>query len=144
MSSVPRTDLSLDEAADLIEDPSVGFAYVSQREYAARVHTVSASYGFISKKRPPWAATEKAQQLLTAADANYMVIGYYHPGYETPLLQLIWERGFRAGLVVKGEEGNKPLRLTLGQSFNARAAGDKLFPRISACRWAAVRIFRWT
>ena len=108
-----RTDLSLDEAAGLIENPEVGFAYVSQREYAPGAYDVRELRVHI-KKRPPWAATEKAQQLFTASDANYMVIGYYHPGYETPLLQLIWERGFQAGLVVKGEEGTSHYALRLG------------------------------
>ena len=108
-----RTDLSLDEAASLIEDPEVGFAYLSQREYAPGAYDVRELRVHI-KKRPPWAATEKAQQLFTASSANYMVIGYYHPGYETPLLQLIWERGFQAGLVVKGEEGTSHYALRLG------------------------------
>lgn len=108
-----RTDLSLDQAANLIEDPAVGFAYVSQREYSPGAYGVRELRVHI-KKRPPWAATEKAQQLFTASDENYMVIGYYHVGYETPLLQLIWERGFRAGLVVKGEEGTSHYALRLG------------------------------
>ena len=108
-----RADLSLDEAASLIEDPAVGFTYVSQREYAPGAYDVRELRVHI-KKRPPWAATEKAQQLFAASGANYMVIGYYHPGYETPLLQLIWERGFRAGLVVKGEEGTSHYALRLG------------------------------
>ena len=108
-----RTDLSLDQAASLIEDPAVGFAYVSQREYSPGAYNVRELRVHI-KKRPPWAATEKAQQLFTAAGANYMVIGYYHPGYETPLLQLIWERGLHAGLVVKGEEGTSHYALRLG------------------------------
>ena len=113
-----RTDLPLDEAASLIEDSAVGFAYVSQREYAPGAYDVRELRVHI-KKRPPWAATEKAQQLFTASGANYMVIGYYHPGYETPLLQLIWERGFSAGLVVKGEEGTSHYALRLGNPSTA-------------------------
>ncbi len=107
-----RPDLSLDEAASLIEDPAVGFAYVSQREYAPGAYDVRELRVHI-KKRPPWAATEKAQQLFAASGANYMVIGYYHPGYETPLLQLIWERGFDGGLAIKGEEGTSHYALRL-------------------------------
>ena len=34
-----------------------------------------------------------------------MVLGYYHIGYEKPLLQLAWERGLNAAVAVKGEEG---------------------------------------
>ena len=108
-----RTNLSLDEAASLIEEPEVGFAYVSQREYAPGAYDIRELRVHI-KKRPPWAATEKAQQLFSASGANYMVIGYYHPGYEAPLLRLIWERGFQAGLVVKGEEGTSHYALRLG------------------------------
>ena len=61
-----RTDLSLEEAASLIEDSAVGFAYVSQREYAPGAYDVRELRVHI-KKRPPWAATEKAQQLFTTS-----------------------------------------------------------------------------
>lgn len=109
-----RTDLSRQQAAVLIEDPEVGFAYLSQREYALAVYRLRELRVHI-KKRPVWATTEKAQQLFSSAGANYMVVGYTHPGYEGPLLQLMWERGFRAGLTVKGEEGTSHYSLRLGQ-----------------------------
>ena len=109
-----RTDLSLTAAASLIEDPDVGFAYVSQREYSPGGYSVRELRVHI-KKRPPWAATEKAQQLFSASGSNQMVIGYYHPGYEKPLLQLMWDRGFDAGLAVKGEEGTSHYALRLGK-----------------------------
>jgi anthranilate phosphoribosyltransferase len=108
-----RTNLSLEQAARLIEDPAVGFAYVSQREYSPGAYSVRELRVHI-KKRPPWAATEKAQQLFSAT-SNYMVIGYYHPGYEKPLLQLMWDRGFQAGLATKGEEGTSHYALRLVQ-----------------------------
>ncbi|XP_065623761.1 uncharacterized protein LOC136065035 [Quercus suber] len=34
-----------------------------------------------------------------------MVAGFYHDGYEEPLLMLMKRRGVHSGLVVKGEEG---------------------------------------
>ena len=108
-----RTNLQLEAAATLIEDPEVGFAYVSQREYSPGAYAIRELRMHI-KKRPPWAATEKAQQLFSAS-SNHMVIGYYHPGYEEPLLQLMWERGFRSGLVTKGEEGTSHYALRLGK-----------------------------
>ena len=109
-----RTNLSLEAAAGLIEDPEVGFAYVSQREFSPGAYGVRELRVHI-KKRPPWAATEKAQQLFSAPGANYMVIGYYHPGYEAPLLQLMRGRGFQGGLVIKGEEGTSHYALRLGK-----------------------------
>ena len=109
-----RTDLSLDRAKALIEDKTVRFAYVSQREYSPAAYGIRELRVHI-KKRPPWAATEKAQQLFKSLSANYFVIGYYHPGYEEPLLNLAWERGFQAALAVRGEEGTSHYALRLGK-----------------------------
>ena len=109
-----RTDLSLEQTTSLITDKSVGFGYISQREYSPGAYSVREMRVHI-KKRPPWAATEKAQQFFTARKANYMVLGYYHIGYEKPLLQLAWERGFNAAIAVKGEEGTSHYALRLGK-----------------------------
>ena len=108
-----RTDLSLEEAVTLIENPEVRFAYVSQRVYAPGAYSLRELRVHI-KKRPPWATTEKVQQLFSNLGPNYMVIGYFHHGYEEPLLLSMWEREFQAGLVIKGEEGTGHYALRLG------------------------------
>ena len=108
-----NTQLSLAETASLITDASVGFGYISQREYCRAAYDLRELRVHI-KKRPPWAATEKAQQFFSAREANYMVLGYYHIGYEKPLLQLAWERGFDAAVAIKGEEGTSHYALRLG------------------------------
>ena len=109
-----NTQLSLSQTAALITDASVGFGYISQREYCRAAYDLRELRVHI-KKRPPWAATEKAQQFFSAREANYMVLGYYHIGYEKPLLQLAWERGFDAAVAVKGEEGTSHYALRLGK-----------------------------
>lgn len=109
-----NTHLSLAQTASLITNESVGFGYVSQREYCPAAYNLRELRVHI-KKRPPWAATEKAQQFFSAREANYMVLGYYHIGYEKPLLQLAWERGFDAAVAVKGEEGTSHYALRLGK-----------------------------
>ena len=109
-----KTDLSLEQTAALITDKSVRFGYISQREYSPGAYGVRELRVHI-KKRPPWAATEKAQQFFSARKANYMVIGYYHIGYEKPLLQMALERGFQAAVAVKGEEGTSHYALRLGK-----------------------------
>ena len=109
-----NTRLSLAQTASLIADESVGFGYVSQREYCPAAYGLRELRVHI-KKRPPWAATEKAQQFFAAREANYMVLGYYHIGYEKPLLQLAWERGADAAVAVKGEEGTSHYALRLGK-----------------------------
>ena len=109
-----NTRLSLAQTASLITDASIGFGYISQREYSPAAYD-SRELRVHIKKRPPWAATEKAQQFFSAREANYMVIGYYHIGYEKPLLQLAWERGINAAIAVKGEEGTSHYALRLGK-----------------------------
>ncbi|RKU14324.1 hypothetical protein C6503_15145 [Candidatus Poribacteria bacterium] len=109
-----NTQLSLTQTASLITDTSVGFGYMSQREYCRAAYDLRELRVHI-KKRPPWAATEKAQQFFSARESNYMVLGYYHIGYEKPLLQLAWERGFDAAVAVKGEEGTSHYALRLGK-----------------------------
>ncbi|KAG5520806.1 hypothetical protein RHGRI_033396 [Rhododendron griersonianum] len=57
------------------------------------------------KKRPPVATSEKVQQFVRARGREAIVAGFYHEGYEEPLLMLMRRRGVQSGLVVKGEEG---------------------------------------
>ena len=114
-----RVDLSLATAARCIEDPAVGFAYVSQREYAPRAYALRHLRTHIAK-RPPWATTEKAQQLFAGATWNGMIAGFYHAGYEDKLLGLMQARGLDAGLVIKGEEGSSHYGLRLGKPSDAR------------------------
>ena len=109
-----RTDLSLKQTAALITDDSVQFGYVSQREYSQGAYAMRELRVHIMK-RPPWAATEKAQQFFAARKNNYMVLGYYHIGYEKPLLQMAAERGFQAAVAIKGEEGTSHYALRLGK-----------------------------
>ena len=109
-----NTHLSLLQTASLITDASVGFGYISQREYCRAAYDLRELRVHI-KKRPPWAATEKAQQFFLARESNYMVLGYYHIGYEKPLLQLAWERGVDAAVAIKGEEGTSHYALRLGK-----------------------------
>ncbi len=109
-----KTDLSLEQTASLITDKSIGFGYVSQREYSPGAYSLRELRVHIMK-RPPWAATEKAQQFFSARQKNYMVLGYYHIGYEKPLLQMAAERRFHAAVAIKGEEGTSHYALRLGK-----------------------------
>jgi len=109
-----NTTLTLEQTAQLITDKSVGFGYVSQREYSPGAYGIRELRVHIMK-RPPWAATEKALQFLSARKNNYMVIGYYHIGYEKPLLQMAYERGFQSAVAIKGEEGTSHYALRLGK-----------------------------
>ena len=109
-----NVDLTLKQAGGLIENPRVGFAYVSQRSFSPAAYAARDLRAHIGK-RPPWAATEKAQQLFSCAGENHMVVGYYHPGYEGMFLRLAADRGLDSGLVVKGMEGTSSFGLRLAK-----------------------------
>ncbi|XP_054793014.1 uncharacterized protein LOC129298612 [Prosopis cineraria] len=99
-----NTHLSPLQAKKLLEDEEVGFAYISQREARPSLYSLIGIREHI-KKRPPLATTEKVQQLVKARGRDAIVAGFYHEGYEEPLLMLMKRRGVHSGLVVKGEEG---------------------------------------
>ncbi|PPE01720.1 hypothetical protein GOBAR_DD01256 [Gossypium barbadense] len=90
----------------------VGFAYISKREARPSLYSLIGLREQI-KKRPSLATTEKVQQFIRAKGRESIVAGFYHEGYEEPLLKLMKRRGVHSGLVVKvstsllfkGEEG---------------------------------------
>ncbi|KAL8161629.1 hypothetical protein V2J09_013118 [Rumex salicifolius] len=92
------------QAKQLLEDDGVGFAYISQREARPSMYSLVELREHI-KKRPPLATSEKVQQYVRARGREAIVAGFYHGGYEEPLLMLMKRRGVHSGLVVKGEEG---------------------------------------
>ncbi|KAK6922264.1 hypothetical protein RJ641_012771 [Dillenia turbinata] len=96
------------QAKKLLEDGEVGFAYVSQREAHPSLYSLIGLREHI-KKRPPLATTEKVQQLVRARGKEAIVAGFYHEGYEEPLLMLMKRRGFHSGLVVKVELETHPV-----------------------------------
>ncbi|KAE9614460.1 hypothetical protein Lal_00012142 [Lupinus albus] len=99
-----NVNLSPFEAKRLLEDDEIGFAYVSQREARPSLYSLTKIREHI-KKRPPLATTEKVQRYVKATGKEAIVTGFYHEGYEEPLLMLMKRRGVHSGLVVKGEEG---------------------------------------
>ncbi|KAJ4843793.1 hypothetical protein Tsubulata_009979 [Turnera subulata] len=99
-----NTNLTPLQAKDLLEDDEVGFAYLSLREACPSLYSLVGLREHI-KKRPPLATTEKVQQFVRARGKEAIVAGFYHEGYEEPLLMLMKRRGVHSGLVVKGEEG---------------------------------------
>lgn len=105
------------QAKTLLEDEAVGFAYVSQREARPSLYSLIEMREHI-KKRPPLATTEKVQQFVRATGKEAMVAGFYHEGYEEPLLMLMRRRGVHAGLVVRGEEGALSMTMKM-RSINA-------------------------
>ncbi|KAK4741427.1 hypothetical protein SAY87_025015 [Trapa incisa] len=99
-----NTSLSVLQAKELLEAEEVGFAYISLREARPSLYSLIGLREHI-KKRPPLATTEKVQQLVRARGREAIVTGFYHEGFEEPMLMLMKRRGVHSGLVIKGEEG---------------------------------------
>ncbi|KAF8016497.1 hypothetical protein BT93_H1880 [Corymbia citriodora subsp. variegata] len=99
-----NTSVSTLQGKALLEDEEAGFAYISQREARPSLYSLISLREHI-KKRPPLATSEKVQQFVRATGREAIVAGFYHEGYEEPLLMLMRRRGVQSGLVVKGEEG---------------------------------------
>lgn len=99
-----NTHLSPTQAKTLLEDESAGFAYLNLQEACPSLYSIIGLREHI-KKRPPLATSEKVQQFVRARGRESMVAGFYHVGYEDPMLMLMRRRTVHAGLVVKGEEG---------------------------------------
>ncbi|KVI05700.1 Glycosyl transferase, family 3 [Cynara cardunculus var. scolymus] len=112
-----NTNITPLQAKKLLEDEAVGFAYVSQRDARPSLYSLIEMREHI-KKRPSLATTEKVQQFVRATGKEAIVAGFYHEGYEEPLLMLMRRRGVQAGLVVKGEEGALSMTTRL-RSVNA-------------------------
>ncbi|KAG5138079.1 hypothetical protein AAZX31_08G273400 [Glycine max] len=112
-------NISPSKAKKLLEDDEVGFAYVSQREARPSLYSLIKIREHI-KKRPPLATTEKVQQYVKANGKEAIVAGFYHEGYEEPLLMLMKRRGVHSGLVVKGEEGGLSLTTRLRSANTTR------------------------
>lgn len=111
------TTLPAAAAVKLLEDDEVGFAHISQREARPSLYSLIGLREQI-KKRPPIATAEKIQRYVKATGREAIMAGFYHEGYEDPLLMLMRRRGVDSGLVVKGEEGSLSLT-TKARSINA-------------------------
>ncbi|KAG6654979.1 hypothetical protein I3843_05G164300 [Carya illinoinensis] len=133
-----NTSLSPLQAKYLLEDEEVGFAYVSQREARPSLYSLTGLREHI-KKRPPIATTEKVQQFIKARGKEAIIAGFYHDGYEEPLLMLMKRRGVHSGLVVKGEEGALSMTTRLRSAHISKGfpvnycSGFRSLSMVSAC-----------
>ncbi|KAK8665151.1 hypothetical protein V6N13_005325 [Hibiscus sabdariffa] len=140
-----NTNLSLHQAKELIEDEEVGFAYISQREARPSLYSLIGLREHI-KKRPPLATTEKVQQFIRAKGRESIVAGFYHEGYEEPLLMLMKRRGVHSGLVVKGEEGALSMTTRLRSASTSKGlpvnhcSGFRSVGMESACKEGGVSL----
>jgi anthranilate phosphoribosyltransferase len=99
-----RVDLTPEEAASRIADPTIGWAYVDQAQFQPDLHGLSELRRLIIK-RPCISTWEKLCGPVRARGRNHLIVGYVHPGYERPITLAGRDVGYASTLVVRGMEG---------------------------------------
>lgn len=120
-----RVDLSVDEAAARLAEPSVGWAYVDQREYCPTLHALSDLRTRIVK-RQAITTVEVLVGPLRARGRTHLVTGFVHKPYPRIYALLAREAGFDSALIVRGIEGGViPSLRQAGKAFYYRDRGDE-------------------
>lgn len=98
-----RVDLTPEEAAARIADPTIGWAYVDQAQFHPELYALTELRRLIIK-RPCISTWEKLCGPVRAR-RNHLIVGYVHPGYERPITMAGRDTGYASTHVVRGMEG---------------------------------------
>lgn len=99
--------MSLIEAQDRLEDPSVRWAYVDQSVSFPKLHALN-EFRTRMVKRPILATMEKLLQPMRSINGrNIIITGYTHPPYRQKTIDLLkHKRHFDEALIIRGQEGS--------------------------------------
>ena len=93
--------LSLEQAQQLLEDETVGFAYVDSSQFAPALeclNSVRLDYGMRS-------FLNTIEKLLNPFNASNTVIGIFHGTVQNRVAEVAHGSGYQRGLVIQGPEG---------------------------------------
>lgn len=118
-------DLSPEEAAARLGDPSKGWAYVDQKAYCPALHELVGLRTLIVK-RPAISTVETMAGPLRGRRKTHLVTGYVHKPYPRIYALLARHAGFNSALIVRGVEGGviPSLRQT-GKCFYYHDRGEE-------------------
>ena len=97
-------DLSVEQAAARLGDPTCGWTYVDQRVFCPKLHQLAALRTLIVK-RPSITTVEVLAGPLRGRSKTHLVTGYVHKPYPRIYALLAREAGFDSALLVRGVEG---------------------------------------
>ncbi|MBG91067.1 MAG: hypothetical protein CL521_04545 [Actinobacteria bacterium] len=101
---------SISDVCQRLEDPGIGWAYLSQQEFSPDLHALK-SLRIQMVKRPLLSTLEKLL-LPIRHDHHYLLTSYTHPAYQGLLSQLFQQEFPHCNiLLVRGQEGSVQLRL---------------------------------
>ncbi|MGH8579379.1 MAG: anthranilate phosphoribosyltransferase [Gammaproteobacteria bacterium] len=118
-------DLSVDEAAQRLADPRIGWAYVDQKAYCPKLHNLVALRTQIVK-RPVITTVEVCVGPIRGRRKTHLVTGYVHKAYPRIYALLARHAGFDSALIVRGVEGGViPSLQKSGRFFYYRDQGQE-------------------
>ncbi len=97
-------DLSVEEAAERLADPSIGWAYVDQKAYCPKLYNLIGLRTQIVK-RPVITTVEVCVGPVRGRRKTHLVTGYVHKVYPRIYALLARHAGFDSALIVRGVEG---------------------------------------
>lgn len=118
-------DLSVEEAADRLGDPTLGWAYVDQKSYCPKLHDLIGLRTQIVK-RPVITTVEVCIGPIRGRRKTHLVTGYVHKNYPRLYALLSRNAGFDSALIVRGLEGGViPSLQKAGRCFYYRDRGEE-------------------
>jgi len=119
-----KVDLSVQDAADRLADPSIGWSYVDQSVYCPSLHNLL-DLRVQMVKRQVLTTVEVLAKPLVARNTTHLVTGYVHKPYPPKYAALARMMGFDTALLVKGIEGGMfPSLRNSGSGFYYHQQGE--------------------
>ncbi len=97
-------DLSVEEAAERVANPGIGWAYVDQKAYCPKLYDLIGLRTQIVK-RPVITTVEVCIGPIRGRRKTHLVTGYVHKAYPRIYALLARHAGFDSALMVRGVEG---------------------------------------
>ncbi|MGH8613772.1 MAG: anthranilate phosphoribosyltransferase [Gammaproteobacteria bacterium] len=97
-------DLSVEEAAERLADPGIGWVYVDQKAYCPKLYNLVGLRTQIVK-RPVITTAEVCIGPIRGRRKTHLVTGYVHKVYPRIYALLARRAGFDSALIIRGAEG---------------------------------------
>jgi len=123
-------DLCVEEAAERLAHPSIGWAYVDQKAYCPELYNLIGLRTQIVK-RPAITTVEVCVGPVRGRRKTHLVTGYVHKAYPRIYALLARHAGFDSALIVRGVEGGViPSLAKAGRFFYYRDQAEEEFVEI--------------
>ncbi|MBI3775191.1 MAG: anthranilate phosphoribosyltransferase [Gammaproteobacteria bacterium] len=97
-------DLPVQQAAQRLSDPRIGWAYVDQSKFCPALHALT-DLRTLVVKRPVLTTIETSLRPISGKRKTHLVSGYVHKPYPRIYALLARHAGFDSALLVRGVEG---------------------------------------